>query len=517
MDISPLTIRLIEQLAESNDDLGVLENMADRLESHAPKLMHAWLNAEGRASEANSEANTRYSGLIHQLLAFLRADDLRALYSWIAVQGESLAVRGIEYDQVWRLCEAHHRAAIPVLAQAYEPGAELELALAALENAYNAGMLILGAAYLQMAQERIVPGLRLQTVGRLASGMTHSLNNLLTVIVGRAQILRYTLRDENAKRELEEIQNAALVAAQTIRQLQDFAQAVREEELVETDVNLAIEEAIELTRFRWRDEAERNGHLINVARDLVDVPRARAKPGLVREIFVEIIFDAIAALRRGGVIGFRTERVGEQILVAVSHTGEAPVDTEGGAEEDAFAGIGLAQARSLLASLGGTLEVIQSGTPEDRSSVVNVLLPIMEATNVEPEVPGNRDLSGLSILVIEDELPIRGAIGQILARQGHYVVEAESGADGKRQVTENDPFDVILTDLGMAGVSSWEITELAKRKSPHTLVVLMTGWTAELDPEKLRASGIARVLQKPFSEKQLLDVINEARELAEKI
>jgi CheY-like chemotaxis protein len=104
-----------------------------------------------------------------------------------------------------------------------------------------------------------------------------------------------------------------------------------------------------------------------------------------------------------------------------------------------------------------------------------------------------------------------------VARHGHQAVEAESGSDAKLQILEQEPFDLIVTDLGMAGVSSWEIAETAHNRSSHTLVVLVTGWNAELDSEKLRAGGIAHVLQKPFSERQLLAVLTEAKELRERM
>lgn len=516
MDTQSLAFRIIEQFVESNDNLRTLSDLADRLESMTDQLRDAWLDLSITSSERD-EIAAQYAGLIQQLLAFTHADDLRALYLWIAVQGGNLALAGVEFDDLLRRCEAHHRAALPFVARVYEPGAQLELALAALEEVYNAGMMILGTAYLQMVQDRVMPGLRLQTVGRLAAGMTHSLNNDLTVIVGRASVLSYAIRDETIHRELGEIQSAALSAARTIRQLQDFARSSRETELIETDVNSAVSDAIEITRFRWRDEAEKTGLLISISRDLADVPTVRANSGLLREVFVEIILDAIAAMPRGGIIGFRSERVAEQVVVSISHSGEDSPDDLRETEDDSFSSIGLAQARTLLEPLGGTLEVVQSKGSGDRSTVATVRLPVAIIPVEEPVRPDKQVTNGLRVLIVEDELPIRGAIGQIVARHGHQAVEAESGSDAKLQILEQEPFDLIVTDLGMAGVSSWEIAETAHNRSSHTLVVLVTGWNAELDSEKLRAGGIAHVLQKPFSERQLLAVLTEAKELRERM
>jgi CheY-like chemotaxis protein len=515
MDTESLAFRVIEHYLESNDNLRTLATLADRVEPLANELSEAWIAIDKNSAD-QSERAAQYDGLIQQLQAFAHADDLRALYLWVAVQGGNLALSGVEYDELLRRCEAFHRASLPIIARAYEPGAQLELALSALEEVYNAATLILGTAYLQMVQDRVLPGLRLQTVGRLASGMTHALNNALTVIVGRAQVLAYTIHDETVRNELGDIQNAALTAAGTIRRLQDFARSSRETELGETDVNSAVSDAIEITRFRWRDEAERTGFLIAIARDLADVPPVRANSGLLREIFVEVILDGIATMPRGGIMGFRTERVGDDVLVSVSHSGEeAEPSSEGG--DDAFASMGLTQARTLLDIFGGTLDVVQSKDVRERSTVVNVRLPIAVTSVEEPVLPQKNPANGLRVLIVEDEIPIRDVIGQIVARQGHQATEADSGSDAVREIAEQEPFDLIVTDLGMAGVSSWEIAETARNKSARTLVVLVTGWSAELNTEKLRTGGIAHVLQKPFSERQLLAVLTEAKELRERM
>lgn len=93
---------------------------------------------------------------------------------------------------------------------------------------------------------------------------------------------------------------------------------------------------------------------------------------------------------------------------------------------------------------------------------------------------------------------------------------ADSGSEGLAAF-KADGFDLVVTDLGMPGMSGWDVAREIKRLNPKALVVLMTGWSAELDPAKVKESGVDRVVHKPFDVDEVLDLVGEAVALREKM
>jgi CheY-like chemotaxis protein len=113
--------------------------------------------------------------------------------------------------------------------------------------------------------------------------------------------------------------------------------------------------------------------------------------------------------------------------------------------------------------------------------------------------------SGTRVLVIDDEAPVREALRDILGL--HHVVEvAASGAEGIERLAERD-FDIVFTDLGMTGMSGWQVAQAAKAARPEVPVVLVTGWGVQLDPTELRAKGVDRLLSKPFHLAEVLELV----------
>lgn len=102
------------------------------------------------------------------------------------------------------------------------------------------------------------------------------------------------------------------------------------------------------------------------------------------------------------------------------------------------------------------------------------------------------------ILVIDDEEAIRETLYDILTMAGHRVTVASGGREGL-DYFERDRYDLVITDLRMAGMSGWDVARAVKESKPDIPVILITGLVAQLDEEKLRECKIDRVIPKPFS------------------
>lgn len=518
MILSQATLAIIEQLAASSDDERVLAELVARLQDR-PELVSAWTDAflgySPKRGEPRELGEARQKRWLERATAALAGGNRHAFYLWAGEQAAALALGGVPFDLVVRLIDAYYARTLGVMVRLMPGGPELELAVAALDHLVSGLFALAGAGYIQVLQDQVAMGARLQAVGRLGGGIAHSVNNLLAALLGHTQLLLQLARDQEMREELEQMQSAIVRGARALQPLHHFSRGHRSPVTLQTNVNEIVRDAAELTRFRWRDEAEAAGIVVDVVRDLADVPPARADPALLREIIVALLFNAIEAMPQGGLVTLRTERVKDEVWITVSDTGKGmgaevqqravdPFFTTKGPEH---AGMGLASAQEALSGSGGVL-TLESRAGQGTTATIK--LPVDEGPLPTPEVAVAPKGRTAQVLIVDDEPMIRELVARFLSRQGHSVAIADSGTEGMRLLDEHGPFDVVLTDLGMPGMSGWEIAAYVREHSPGTLTVMMTGWAADLDPERLRQAGIARVLFKPFDAERVLTLVNEA-------
>ena len=115
---------------------------------------------------------------------------------------------------------------------------------------------------------------------------------------------------------------------------------------------------------------------------------------------------------------------------------------------------------------------------------------------------------GLRILVVEDEESIRRFLGNALKQLGH---RARLAADAPAALSafDDEPFDVVVTDLGLPGVSGEEVARAISQRSPRTPVILLTGWADQIQAEQRTFPGVAHVLGKPVSITTLVATLNK--------
>ncbi len=523
-----LTETILQQAEEqTRDQQQMLAEIAARVEPFSKELIEVWANVY-RTTGAREPLppddviHAIQEAAVQLFFGNLRGANLREYYSSVVEWGKQVAQTGLAFDRLARLVREYQRSGLPFLMRAYPPGPQLELALAALDSIYSGTVLVLAAAYIEIAHEQLITSARLRALGQLAIGATHSLNNSFAAVLGRAQLLAERARDEELRAELREIQQTASSGAQIVRRLQEFARTPREEKFAPTDVNALLREAAEITRFYWRDQAESRGVVIDVVKDFSDVPPVLAHPRELREVFIEFILNAIEALPNGGLLTLSTERKGEALSVAFTDTGEGIAESTRRRVFDPFfttkgdthAGLGLSIAARIIGQHNGKVEVTsQSG----RGSCFTLTLPVVQPARAEEgKKPPLASAQTANILIIDDEPTIRDVVAKFLAFRGHHVVVASSGAEGVARFKENS-FDLVVTDLGMPGMSGWDVAREIKKLKPKVLIVLMTGWSADLDSRKVKESGVDRVVHKPFEVDDVLDLVGEAVALRDKM
>jgi CheY-like chemotaxis protein len=121
------------------------------------------------------------------------------------------------------------------------------------------------------------------------------------------------------------------------------------------------------------------------------------------------------------------------------------------------------------------------------------------------------------VLVVDDEPAVRAAVRDLLTRDGHAVTVCPDGETALARL-DADEFDLVITDLGMAGLSGWDVARLVKVRAPALPVAMITGWSDRIDLEHARANGVEHVISKPFRRDDLRHlmyaILSEGRALA---
>jgi PAS domain S-box-containing protein len=370
-------------------------------------------------------------------------------------------------------------------------------------------------------EEQLLQAEKLRALGEMASGVAHDFNNALAAILGNAQILLYTVKEEGSKDALRTIEKVAKDSAQTVRRLQDFTRKSVHKELFKLDVNALIKDAVEITRPKWKDDVQGRGIDIEMVTNFEEIPAVAGSASELREVITNMIFNAIEAMPMGGKIDLRTFWRKEKVYIQISDTGMGMTEEVRKKVFEPFfttkpftnTGLGLSMSYGIVKRFGGEIEVeskIGHGT------TFTIILPIELEGKEELVAPSlTRGGKKARILVIDDEENVRSVLSRMLSQVSHRVTVAKDGGEGLRLFRERE-FDMVLTDLGMPGMSGWEVCKAIKRMSSQIPVGMITGWGMELDQTKKEESGVDFVISKPFDFNQILKVVDETMKSSRK-
>jgi signal transduction histidine kinase/CheY-like chemotaxis protein len=384
----------------------------------------------------------------------------------------------------------------------------------------------LRAAYdeLRQTQGQLIHAEKMRALGELASGMAHDFNNSLCGVLG---FLDLALADlglpQSVRGYLESAHTSALDAAHTVRRVQNFARWQRSGHPTEVlDVNVLLRQTLELTRHKWESLSHALGAPIKVEVITEAQAKVTGSGAELREVITNLVFNAVDAMPQGGTLTVRTWSSQTDVCVSVQDTGvgmsEAvrqrifePFFTTKGERGN---GLGLSVTFGIVKRCGG--EVSVQSLP-GRGTTFVVRLPVANAA-ADASLSGSAHVAGtdsqasnsrsLRILVIEDEENVRRFLFMALTQIGHRPRLASDGTEGLAAF-EEEKFDLVLTDLGLPGVSGEEVARVVARRSPATPVVLLTGWSDQLRDEAKHLEGVARILGKPITLQTLAATLSQ--------
>jgi PAS domain S-box-containing protein len=427
-------------------------------------------------------------------------------------------------------------------------------AAVAIENARLFAELERSYRDLQRAQDELVRSEKLRALGQMVAGIAHDLNNILAVVLGQVELLRLRGAAPEAAEAMQAVATAANDAAAIVRRLQEFARQRTATTLSLVDLAPLVQEALELTRPHWRDAVQRHGHVIEMHVALDDLPPALGSPPEIREALANVILNAADAMPTGGTLTIQgavvrtpsrleelspDERQGwspqagsggnapagleagpgaEWVEVRVQDTGVGmPEDVRRRIFEPFFStkggrgtGLGLSIVYSTMERHGGHVAV--SSVP-GQGTTVTLRFQLAQPTpaSAPPSAPPVQRVRRL--LLVEDDGQVREALADLLRTKGHTVLEADGGASALSLLSETG-LDLVITDLGMPGMSGWDVAKAVKDRAPSLPVLLLTGWGDRVAQEG-GENSVDRVLSKPVRLQDLQEAILELTKAAE--
>jgi PAS domain S-box-containing protein len=352
-------------------------------------------------------------------------------------------------------------------------------------------------------RERAARADKLRALGQLASGVAHDFNNSLAAILGRAQLLRRQVNDPALVRNLDIIQTAAEDAAATVRRIQTFARksAVKEFELV--DVAGLLNDAIEITRTRWQNEARIRGLEYEVKLDTSPGHYTYGSASELREVFVNMIVNAVDAMPRGGKLLITCRRIEDRLQLHFSDNGVGmPDDVQQKIFEPFFStkgahgtGLGLSVSYSIIERHSGSISVVSK---PGNGSRFTVDLPAVSANSSSEDLSNAlSEAPSLRILVVDDERPVRETLAEMLVAVNHKVELAGSGQEAVEKMRAR-AFDFVFTDLAMPEMDGWETARLIRKGWPNVKIVLVTGYGPNTDLPAGEEELVDAIIGKPF-------------------
>ena len=371
--------------------------------------------------------------------------------------------------------------------------------------------------------QRLLQTEKVATMGELLAGVAHELNNPLSVIIGRAALLRQQTGDGSLAAQAEKIAHAANRCVRIVRNFLALARQ-RPPERRRVSLNQVVRESLELLAYELRiADVEVNFDLAD------DLPAIWADPHQLQQVVVNLVSNAHQAMRdssapRRLTLTTRYAHGQGRVLLTVADTGPGiPPEIRARMFEPFFTtkppgqgtGLGLSLCQGIVEGHGGS---IGAESELGKGAVFLIELPVGAPPAVEPEVQAPEALPlvrGKRILVADDELEVAALLAEMLSLEGHDVDTVANGAIALQKLRERS-YDLILSDCGMPELDGPGLYREAERLDPRLLrrFLFLTGDT--LNPrtveflEKIRAPR----LSKPFALEDVRQLVRRAlREL----
>ena len=368
---------------------------------------------------------------------------------------------------------------------------------------------------------------RMESIGTLAGGIAHDLNNVLAPILMSIDLLRMTSRDERARSVLSTIETSARRGADMVKQILSFARGVEGERMV-IDVRHVIQDMQHLVQDTFPKEIVFRAELD------AELPLFSGDHTQVHQVLLNLCVNARDAMPKGGtlIVTATTLQVddnyagmtpgsvpGRYLMVKVTDTGTGiprevvdkifdPFFTT--KEQGKGTGLGLSTVLSIVRSHGGFLNVYSE---PGNGTTFSVLFPAMDAPAGEV-VKGKEDThprgNGELILIVDDEAAVRTITQQTLETYGYRVLVAADGTEAVALYSmHRAEIAVVVTDMMMPVMGGQATIQVLQRLNRDVQIIAASGLTNDGSAARATAMGVKHFLPKPFTAQTVLTALRQ--------
>lgn len=378
-------------------------------------------------------------------------------------------------------------------------------------------------------QAQLLRTQRLESIGTLAGGIAHDLNNVLTPIVMSIAILQEDATDAETLHILRTIEESANLGAALVRQVLSFARGI-DGARISIDLDRVVSDVARIVRDTFPKNIILRTDVRNGTWPL------RGDPTQVHQVLLNLCVNARDAMARGGTITISVENVeidetyaamspqaspGRHIRIAVEDTGTGipreiidrifdPFFTTRPVGEGT--GLGLSNVASIVRGLGGFVTVYSE---PGHGSTFRIHLPSSEIDDTDspaddtPETPEPHRGAGQLILVVDDDESVRIVTQKTLIRFGYHVVTAVDGADAVAiYARRGEEIDLVLTDMRMPVMDGPATVLALKRINPGVRIIAASGLDSSWGGATATHGEVKRFLEKPYSAARLLEAVH---------
>jgi PAS domain S-box-containing protein len=360
--------------------------------------------------------------------------------------------------------------------------------------------------------------------------LSHELRTPMTAVLGWAGMLKLGLPEEQAREAIETIERSARIQAQLIDDVLDVSR-LASGKLTFYPVPVDLAPVIEAALATVRPAAAAKG--IEIDSTVASLPQVLGDEGRLQQIVWNLLANAVKFTPAGGTITIRVEHHGPLLHLTVSDSGQGidpeylPRVFEPFSQEDATTtrlhegiGLGLSIVRALVELHGGRIRASSDGS--GKGATFTVELPVMESSpaSTSPYRPRRQrhspamaaatlsNLSGVRVLVVDDQALTRDVVSAILSRANAEVQTASSVREGLALFEEDHP-DIVVCDLAMPGEDGFSFVHAVRQSSADSIpVIALTAFGRPEDRQQALAAGFDEYLKKPLDPAELTATVS---------
>ncbi|SYZ73537.1 putative Histidine kinase [Candidatus Zixiibacteriota bacterium] len=360
----------------------------------------------------------------------------------------------------------------------------------------------------------------LRTMGELASGVFHDLNNVMGAILGRCQIVTLKTAAEagnelidKIRKDISLIERSALDSGEILQRLRQLYRPKKDKQKTVSDLQEIINDAIEMVRPRWERLNHERAEKIVLKKEMGEAATILADQSEIREVFTNLLLNALDAMPQGGEITVSCHLSGQTAEVKVTDTGEGiepdvarrifePFYTTKG---EKGTGLGLSISRDIIRAHGGDIKV--SSTPH-KGTTFTIELPLLsdQDNRMMSDKEKGRETGGLRLLIVEDKPDLKDVLKEMLTSYGFETRTAGSGEEAI-MLSGKEKFDVLISDLGLPGISGLDLITKIRSFDPRIRTILISGWEVEYSITDLMDKGVDSLITKPFKVETVLETM----------